>query len=386
MYSKYNIYLKDYPKKDFTTIFNLRTQEVVCYVDNNLFPEPNKIIEEKLLEKGICCMTESAEISEVIKKYNETICSNDELVVVMLLTGICNCNCIYCYESDLKMDYNQACDLEKVDRFIYEKMTGNQIEKLRIVFYGGEPLLNKEMITVVSTRLKEQYGERYKFSIVTNGTLLEQEDIRKWVELGLLKVKVTLDGNAECHNARRPFKNGEGTYALILQNLERINNQVEIVINMIIDEELFGVSEMIHDLKHRDINASFSMSFREPITMSQKEKKDCMIKFNSILKNEEVDFQTNIKAKHGIICPMKRKNYYVIDGKGQLSGCESVLNNSLGNIDNPSSKESYELSDRCMNCKYLPICYGGCIYDQHCQREYFEQFIPELLKIYIESD
>ena len=71
MYSKYNIYLKNYPKKDFTTIFNLRTQEVVCYADNNLFPEPNKNIEEKLLEKGICCMTESAEISEVIKKYNE---------------------------------------------------------------------------------------------------------------------------------------------------------------------------------------------------------------------------------------------------------------------------------------------------------------------------
>lgn len=386
MYSKYNVYLKDFPKQDFTTIFNLRTQKVVCFSNCYLFPEPNKLIEKSLIEKGICCLDEAEEFLEVIKKYNDTIYSNNELVIVMLLTGHCNCRCIYCYESELDMEYNQCCNLKKVNKFIYKKMTENQIEKLRVIFYGGEPLLNKKTITVVSEELKKQYGERYKFSIVTNGTLLDERDVKKWIDLGLSKIKVTLDGNAKSHNTRRPFKNGEGTYNIILQNLEKIDKRVEVVINIVIDEKIFGVSEMIKDLKDRGIDISFSLNFKEPTNMTSKEKKDCMLKVSSVLKKEKVTFQTNIKAKHGIICPMKRQNYFVIDGKGQLSGCESILNNSLGNIDSPYNKKIYDLSNKCKKCMYLPICYGGCVYENTCLSEYFEQLLPELLKLYIETD
>lgn len=385
MYSKYNIYIKDYPKQFFTTIYNLLTNEMVCYADKNLFPNPSRVIEKKLEKAGICCTSQSDELIMALNKYEEIVNSNDELVIVLLLTSSCNCKCVYCYESDLQMDFTDFYNSDDIVRFISEKMCENNIKDLRVVFYGGEPLLNKNAITDISSKLKYIYDDRYKFSIVTNGTLINSPDIDKWVKMGLLKVKITLDGAAPCHDGRRPFKNGEGTYNLIVQNLEKLNGRVKILINIIIDEELFGVTEMLRDLKKRKIDSTFSLSFREPAPTDMNTKANLMIKFSKILKQEEVDFQTNIKAKHGVICQLKRKNYYVVDGKGQVFGCEANLSELIGNTNFPVKKVKYKLKKTCQECKFLPICYGECAFTPICQKQYFEQLLPELLKIYIQA-
>lgn len=340
MYSKYNVYLNDYPQKSFTTIYNLLTSEMVCYANKNLFPEPSEAIVEKLLEKGICCKSMLDERAIALERFTETSYSNEELVLVLLLTGKCNCKCIYCYEEDIELDFSSFCKIDKILSFIADCVYQRSIKKVRVVFYGGEPLLNKNTITEVAIKLNEIYGDNFKFSIVTNGTLLKYDDVKNWVELGLEKIKVTIDGNKDSHDLRRPFKDGSGTYNLILSNLEEVSNLVKVIINVILDEDIAGVAEMIKEIKRREIKAIFSLSFRRPEISDYEKKKDLMVKYTSILKKENVDFQTNIKTHHGTICPVKRKNYYVIDGKGKIYGCEANLEQAICDIEHPTEKKN----------------------------------------------
>lgn len=385
MYSKYNVYLNNYPKEGFTTIYNLLSEKIICYADRNLFPEPSTLIIDKLIDKGIYCKENSEEVLKSVQKYENIVNSKDELVFVILLTEKCNCKCTYCYEADLDLNFNKLYNNKEILAFISKKMEEAQTENLRVVFYGGEPLLEKEMITKLSIQLQNKWGRRYKFSIVTNGTLLQRNDVLRWSELGLTKIKVTLDGNRESHNLRRVLKSGIGSYDTIMTNLESVKHDVDIVINIVIDNEIFGVSQMIQDLKAREINATYSMSFKEPCTLSAKERMDVILRLNEIMLKENVKFQSSIKSKHGIVCPMKRKNYYVIDGKGNVYGCESNLLKSIGNIMTFISLKEYELKEKCKCCNFLPICYGECVHNSQCQKEYFSILLPKVLKLYIKT-
>ena len=62
-----------------------------------------------------------------------------------------------------------------------------EFKTLRIVFYGGEPILRKELLKTYVKVMKEwgaQKGVRFSFSIVTNGALCSEEFIRDMLEYG----------------------------------------------------------------------------------------------------------------------------------------------------------------------------------------------------------
>ena len=61
-----------------------------------------------------------------------------------------------------------------------------------------------------------------------NGTLIELNDILLWKEYGLRRVKITVDGDEESHNCRRPLKNGANAYQIILDKMERISSIVDV--------------------------------------------------------------------------------------------------------------------------------------------------------------
>lgn len=386
MYSFYNVYLREFPQGGFTTIYNLLTNELACFASKNLFPEPNKLITEKLVEKGIWLSKFSNEHDFAIKRFKETVFSKEELVLVLLLTSKCNCKCVYCYENEVNLNFTDFCEYDKTLEFINKKMREDNIKNLRIVYYGGEPLLNKKVINKLSSELRDRYKENYMFSIVTNGTLLNENDVNEWIKLGLAKVKITLDGNSNSHDKRRPYRDGQKTYDDIVNNISHISEQVKIVINIIIDETLSGVEEMIKDLTNKGIKATYSLSFKEPEISDIEIKKDLLIQFSKILKDQEVNYLTNLRTRHGIICPGKRVNYYVIDGIGNIYNCESYLKHCIGNLRTEEKNDYiYKIKDKCNKCKYLPICYGECMYESACQKEYFDILLPELLKLYIQS-
>jgi uncharacterized protein len=95
-------------------------------------------------------------------------------------------------------------------------------KKLAVSFYGGEPLLNlnlvKHCINYIETRY---YGKKIYYTITTNGTLLDDRAIAFLADKEF-ELLISLDGPQEIHDARRKFANNEGSYAKIMDNVARI--------------------------------------------------------------------------------------------------------------------------------------------------------------------
>ena len=189
------------------------------------FDERYKVV-EKLTEIGILV---DANIEESI--YCDSFSYEDifdsELVLTILPTGKCNFKCPYCFESDksfcrtaMTMD-NQIALLKFVQKIIPKH------KSLTIGWFGGEPLLESQIIKFLSENLINICNARfvpYSSEITTNGYFLDEKMFDMLYKLKIYSYQITIDGLKEHHDKYRITRKGEGTYDMIMSNLLRIKN------------------------------------------------------------------------------------------------------------------------------------------------------------------
>ena len=129
----------------------------------------------------------------------------------------CNFNCEYCFEESRPPIYMD----EKTEKAIIEMIKNDsRIRILHIDWYGGEPLMGFDIIERISKEILTIKNIQYSASIITNGYLLTEEKIKKLKELRVTDIQVTIDGDRETHNKKRPHIKGFGTYDVIIENLK----------------------------------------------------------------------------------------------------------------------------------------------------------------------
>ncbi len=95
-------------------------------------------------------------------------------------------------------------------------------KSVTIGFYGGEPLLNFRLIQEVVKQARKKAGRRkIDFNMTTNGTVMPDE-ILDFMVKNKVKLLVSLDGPEDIHDRYRVFKNGQGSFKVIRQNLGKI--------------------------------------------------------------------------------------------------------------------------------------------------------------------
>lgn len=383
-YSQFNIYINDYPQSGYTLVYNTLSRQVMCVNTAKMYSPSAKIL-EKMKKLGIAIESLDAEKEAAKENYYQNLFNKDELRIILVLTRKCNCRCIYCYEDAQGASFPDVTDAGKIIRFIERTMEEKKLCKLRIIFYGGEPLLRREKITEFSLYFFKKLKSQYRFSIITNGTLLKREDVCRWKEVGLESIKVTIDGDALSHNSRRPYANLTGTYYDILNRLAAVKEDVHIVLNIVIDAEISGVDKLIEEIAERGIQPEYALSFREPCICLPGEKARIVIQYAKLLKEKGAFQSTKIAFDHGTMCMGKDENYFVLDGRGLVYQCNGNFSSVIGTLSNITSKPpKKKLSDDCLECAFLPICNGGCLYEHRCEKEYFALVVPELIKIYTE--
>lgn len=180
------------------------------------------------------------EISDLIKKDRikskpNSLPENKIVSRINLhISNDCNLRCTYCYAPGGNYNMNRELLTEETaDDFI--TFCINNFDKVkRIVFFGGEPLLNYKMIEYVCLRfkhLKEKNIIDYipVFAIITNGTLMNNPI------LGVLKehieyITVSIDGPKEINDINRIFPNQKGSYEKIAYFIKTIKNETNIPI------------------------------------------------------------------------------------------------------------------------------------------------------------
>lgn len=151
--------------------------------------------------------------------------------LILSVTEDCNFRCTYCTFSDEfssnRNHANKYMDFKTSKKAIALYFTyinkGKKYNLFRspvICFYGGEPLLNYDLIKKCVEYTSSKYDD-VKFNITTNGYLLN-EDISNWLMENEFMITISLDGNEKEHNRKRISKNGTGTFEKVFHNIKYI--------------------------------------------------------------------------------------------------------------------------------------------------------------------
>ena len=136
----------------------------------------------------------------------------------------CNLNCSYCFAAQGKYHGERALmSFETGKRaldFLVEH-SGTR-KNLEVDFFGGEPLMNFEVVkqlVAYARSIERQAGKNFRFTLTTNGVLLNDEVI-EFANRECHNVVLSLDGRKEVHDRLRKTVNGQGSYDLIVPKFQ----------------------------------------------------------------------------------------------------------------------------------------------------------------------
>ena len=135
----------------------------------------------------------------------------------------CNLACRYCFAGEGEYHGRKALMSLEVGKKALDFLvanSGNRVN-LEVDFFGGEPLLNWQAVKDLveyGRSLEEPNHKKFRFTLTTNGVLLTDE-IMEFVNREMANIVLSIDGRQEVHDRMRPFRNGGGSYELIVPKL-----------------------------------------------------------------------------------------------------------------------------------------------------------------------
>lgn len=167
--------------------------------------------------------------------------------IILQVTQNCNLRCEYCAYSGGY--YNRKHNPKKMSigtakkAFDFLMNHSQDCEHVTVGFYGGEPLLEYELIKkIIAYAETRSRGKNILYSITTNGTLIDEEKIKLFQQIDM-RLTVSLDGPQNIHDEYRKFANSEkGSQQIVVRNLEMIKRKYpqyfkeNVNINAVVDQ------------------------------------------------------------------------------------------------------------------------------------------------------
>lgn len=310
----------------------------------------------------------------------------------------CNLACQYCFAEEGEYHGRRALMSFEVGKKALDFLIANSGNRrnLEVDFFGGEPLMNWEVVKqlVEYGRSKEkEYNKNFRFTMTTNGVLLNDE-IMEYCNREMSNVVLSLDGRKEVNDKMRPFRGGKGSYDLIVPKFQKFAE-------MRGDRDYYVRGTFTrHNLDFsKDVMEFADLGFRsmsiEPVVAAPEEEyaireedlPQIMEEYDRLaeeyLKRKKEGrgfnfFHFNIDLNQGP-CVAKRLSgcgsgteYLAVTPWGDLYPCHQFVGQEeflLGNVDtgvtNERIRDEFKLcnvyaKDKCRDCFARFYCSGGC--------------------------
>lgn len=137
----------------------------------------------------------------------------------------CNLACQYCFAEEGEYHGRRALMSFEVGKKALDFLIANSGSRrnLEVDFFGGEPLMNFQVVKDLVAYGREQekiHDKKFRFTLTTNGVLLNDE-IMEFCNKEMGNVVLSIDGRKEVHDKMRPFRKGAGSYDLIVPKFQK---------------------------------------------------------------------------------------------------------------------------------------------------------------------
>ncbi|WP_407384701.1 thioether cross-link-forming SCIFF peptide maturase [Ruminococcus sp.] len=310
----------------------------------------------------------------------------------------CNLNCEYCFASQGKYHGDRALMSFEVAKQAIDFLIAHSGSRknLEVDFFGGEPLMNFDVvkeITAYCRSIEKEKGKNFRFTLTTNGVLLDDEVI-DFANKECHNVVLSLDGRKEVHDRLRKSVNGKGSYDLIVPKfqhfVERRGNKGYYMRGTFTHHN----TDFTEDIFHM-ADLGFTELSMEPVVCPPDDPyaltdDDLPVLFDQyellakeMLKREKegkpITFYHYMLDLNGGPCIYKRisgcgsgTEYMAVTPWGDLYPCHQFVGNPdylLGNVydgvTNPKVQDEFKLCNAyarpdCQDCWAKLYCSGGC--------------------------
>ena len=326
---------------------------------------------------------------------------NRQTVVKALCLHIahdCNLACRYCFAEEGEYHGRRELMPFEVGKAALDFLIANSGNRrnLEVDFFGGEPLMNFQVVKDLVAYGREQeklHDKNFRFTLTTNGVLLD-EDVMEFANREMANVVLSIDGREQVHDFMRPFPKGAGSYRLIVPKFQKFaesrNQDKYYVRGTFTRHNLDFSKDVLHlaDLGFKQISV-------EPVVAQETE--DYALREEDLPKLFE---EYDILAKEMIAREKKGEGFnffhFMIDLEGgpcvakRLSGCGSgteyqavtpwgdlypchqfvgdekfYMGNVYEGVKNTDVREEFRgcnvyAKEKCQNCFAKFYCSGGC--------------------------
>lgn len=310
----------------------------------------------------------------------------------------CNLACKYCFAEEGEYHGRRALMSFEVGKAALDFLIANSGNRrnLEVDFFGGEPLMNWEVVKELvkyGRSQEEPHNKKFRFTLTTNGVLLN-DDILEFANREMSNIVMSIDGRAEVHDYMRPFRNGKGSYELVIpkfiKTAESRNQNNYYVRGTFTHHNLDFSKDVLHlaDLGFKQISV-------EPVVAQDSEeyaikKEDIPVIFEEYDKlakemirrekeGEGFNFFHFMIDLEGGPCVAKRLSgcgsgteYLAVTPWGDLYPCHQFVGEDkflMGNVNtgvtNTEIRDEFKLcnvyaKDKCRECFARFYCSGGC--------------------------
>ncbi len=310
----------------------------------------------------------------------------------------CNLACQYCFAEEGEYHGRRALMSFETGKKALDFLIANSgnRQNLEVDFFGGEPLMNWEVVKQLveyGRSQEEEHHKKFRFTLTTNGVLLNDE-IMEFCNKEMSNVVLSLDGRKEVNDRMRPFCKGAGSYDLIVPKFQKFaesRNQTNYYVRGTFTRNNLDFSEDV--LHFADLG--FKQMSIEPVVSDPEEpyaiRKEDLPQILSEYDKLAVEYINRKKEGRGFNffhfmidlqqgpCVAKRLSgcgsgteYLAVTPWGDLYPCHQFVGQEdflLGNVEegitNTKVRDEFKLcnvyaKEKCRDCFARFYCSGGC--------------------------
>lgn len=337
---------------------------------------------QEFLNQGLIVEENDDELAVVnYSRYSDTFLKKKPTFRIMTTTA-CNARCFYCYE---KVTTSTNMSLEtalNVAKFIKNASEG--VEQMTLNWFGGEPLLNPDVITLISREVSSCMKDTKVFSsMITNASLFTEELMgtarNVW---NVRNIQITMDGLAVVHEKRKAYTNNANSFTKTIDIVgSLLSKGFHVSLRLNYDKKnLDDIVQLVFFIKETFGNPFNLSCYAYPLFSSSScynasflSVEDIPI-YEPIVKEALVScgYYNSLKTlpRRTTACFATDPYSYVINTDGLLYKCTMDMadkSRAVGDVYDGVEKNvpfiewtTPVVPKKCLDCILLPVCQGGC--------------------------